>query len=222
MRKEAQNGPTLQSIAARVETELTSPAALLITSALAGDGTTMIAARIAETFIQEGYRVAVVDAREAGDAERVTNVDSSGAFVGDKSADRSGAYAEINLHDLRDAFAGSRRDVSALVARLRARYDYVIVNAPTFSTGSMPTLFADCCDALMICVLSGRPARAEDRRITTYLDTGGKPTIGIVSTTKAAIANFDAVAQRRTRSTVPLHDLTEERTARVPVITGAV
>lgn len=210
------------SIAARVETEVGSPAALLITSALDSDGTTMIASRLAEALVGEGYRVAIVDAREDAAGETLLAKNSGVGYDGELASDETRSYSEVALRDLGDRFAGSRRDVAALIARLRTRYDYVVVDAPAFNRGSMPTLFADVCDALLIAVQKGRGATAEDRRINAYLDGSAKHAIGIVSTTKAAIGNFAAAAQHRSRSLVPLHEITDERAARVSVVAGSL
>ena len=211
------------SVAARVETEVGSPAALLITSALDDDGTTMIASRLAEAFVAEGYRVAVVDAREDPGAEAAP---ASGppafTYKADGTSSSPRTYSEVALVDLGDRFAGSRRDVASLVARLRTRYDYVIVDAPAFNRGSMPTLFADVCDAMMIAVQKGRAAGSDDRRINAYLDASAKHAIGIVSTTKAAIANFAAASVHRSRSLVPLHEISDERAGRVSVVSGSL
>jgi NAD(P)-dependent dehydrogenase (short-subunit alcohol dehydrogenase family) len=206
------------SIAARIETEVGSPAALLVTSALESDGTTMIAARLAEALVAEGYRVAVVDARETVEFE----ASASALSYGSEIAEPSRTFAEIALRDLGDRFGGSRRDVSALIARLRARYDYIVVDAPAFHRGAMPTLFADVCDALMVAVQKGRSATAEDRRINSYLEGSTKHTIGIVTTTKAAISNFAASAPHRPRFLVPLHDIVEDRAGRVSIIAGSL
>jgi Mrp family chromosome partitioning ATPase len=211
---------SIASIAARVETEALSPAALLVTSARATDGTTMIASRLAEVLVGRGYQVVVVDARS----------ESAAIIPGPKSAHldyRLGAepehiYDEVILRDLDDRFTGSRREIVALIARLRSRYDYVIVDAPSFNRGSMPTLFADVCNALLITVAQGRLATSDDRRINSFLDGSAKPAIGIVSTTKLAIRNFDAIAMHRSRSLVPLHEIVDERPGRVSVVAGSI
>jgi Mrp family chromosome partitioning ATPase len=210
--------PSFETIAARVETEVGVPATLLVTSALENDGTTMIASRLADALINSGYRVALIDAREDAPSMNSSRV-SHGGNVG---ADSSRTYASLALSDISDRFAGSRRDVAALVARLRARYDYVIVDAPSFTVGSLPTLFGDVCDALMIAVLKDRAATPEDRRINAYLDTSTKHTIGIVTATNTAIANFEAQSEFRSRAAVPLHEIADDRPVRVSVVTGSV
>jgi Mrp family chromosome partitioning ATPase len=215
--KRKQPIPSFETIAARVETEVGVPATLLVTSALTNDGTTMIASRLADAFITSGYRVALIDARE--DAPSVSS--SMMSKASNVSVDSCRTYASLVLNDISDRFAGSRRDVAALVARLRARYDYVIVDAPSFTVGSLPTLFGDVCDALMIAVLKGRAATPEDRRINAHLDASTKHTIGIVTATKTAIANFEANSDFRARSAVPLHEVADDRPVRVSVVTGS-
>ena len=208
------------TVAARVETEVGSPAALLVTSALDSDGTMMVSANLAAAFVGEGYRVAVIDASDEPDerapAKRpVFNGDELGSEV-------SYAFGEVALADLGDRFAGSRRDVTSLVERLRTRYDYVIVSAPAFNRGAIPTLFADACDALIVAVVKDRAATDDDKRVNAFLDGGTKPVVGIVTTTKASIDAFTRAAHDRPRTLIPANDLADERVGRVPVVLGSM
>jgi Mrp family chromosome partitioning ATPase len=210
------------SIAARVETELASPAVLLVTSALDTDGTMMVSANLAQALVVEGYRVAVVDGRKETDEPEALRRPLFGHEKDVDGVQASRTYGEIALRDLGETFAGSRRDVVALVERLRARYDYVIVSAPSFNRGSMPTLFAHACDGMLITVVKDRLATADDQRINAFLDGGSKPVVGIVSTTKSAVDNFEQSAHQRPRLVLPANDIADERVARVPVVLGTV
>lgn len=209
------------SVAARVETEVGSPAALLVTSALDNDGAMMVAANLAEVLVAEGYRVAVIDASdepgvERSPAKRPIFNDS------DRGVEAAPMYGEVALRDLGDRFAGSRRDVTALTERLRARYDYVIVCAPAFNRGSIPTLFANACDALLVAVVRDRSACEDDRRMNAFLDGGAKPVVGIVTTTKSSIEAFAQNAVQRPRVNLPANDIIDERAGRVPVVLGSM
>lgn len=209
------------SIAARVETELGSPAAILLTSALESDGTSMVASRLADALVAAGYRVAAIDVRQ--DVDRMSQPGKTVAHTDDTTAKAGRTYASLAIRDLGDSFAGSRRDVAALVSRLRVRYDYVIVDAPAFTNGALPTLFADVCDGVIVTVARGRSATSIDRDLNAFLDAATKHTIGIVATTRATIAEFEQIeAARPARRSVPLAEVVDERSSRVSVVAGSV
>jgi len=210
------------SIAARLETEVTSPAALLVTSALEIDGTMMVASQVADALVDEGYQVALIDAAQDTENER-SNVARPlifGGSTGTSIETLPQTYTRIAIRDL-PRFAGSRRDIAQLVDRLRTNYDYVIVSAPSFNDGSLPMLFASVCDAMIVAVVINRQATEEDKALNGFLDTTPKPVVAVVSTSKAAIATFDFAAKYQRRSFQPVAE-PSELIARAPVANGSV
>lgn len=191
---------------ARVESELSTPAVLVVTSAKRGDGKSLVAHGLAETFAEARYRVLLVDANAANpeipDLPKVTRLD--GGFD-DKAYPirRLESYEALSLTDPRLASATPREAVEATTAWLRARYDVVIVDAAPVGASTLALLFAGCADATLLALRLGRRAGDEDAATIGALERINARVLGVVATTAAAARTFAKREREPARPAMP-------------------
>lgn len=191
---------------ARVEAELSTPAVLVVTSAKRGDGKSLVAHGLAETFAEARYRLLLVDANAANpempDLPAVTRLDAG--FEGMVNPIRRlESYEALSLADPRLASGTPREAVEATTAWLRSRYDVVIVDAAPIGSSTLALLFAACADATLLALRLGRKAADEDAAAVGALEQINARVLGVVATTASAARTFAKRTREAARPALP-------------------
>jgi len=162
----------LQLLRSRVEAELPKPAVILVTSAARGDGKSLVAHSLAESFLRAGHRSALVHLTQ-GHSERPELPEIASA---------------------RDVpAAGAVNRFEAMVSRMRADYDFTVVDGqPLIQDGGAVPL-AKLVDGILIVVRVGRPETAADEAMMRTLKRAGARVVGVVAAEAQAIADFAKV-----------------------------
>jgi protein-tyrosine kinase len=181
---------------ARVEAKIAPPGIIVVSSAARGDGKSLVASGIAESFASAGYRAALVD---ASNANLALHVESNEGWSRDSShaADivRYSATAD-RTRLVRMAFAGEpgkQISISQLVSvakSLRAVYDFAVVDTTRLQQNAVALLFAAVADGVLLTLREGRREIAEDRKTITALKCMDATVLGIVSIKSSAIEDF--------------------------------
>ena len=183
--RETPQSAQLQMLRSHVEAELKSPAVVLVTSAHSGDGKSLTAHSLASSFVRTGHRVALISQSQG---------DPDGA-----------GPARIDLPE-EDGDPAWRDRLSALVKRLRADYDFTIVDPGTFLGSDAAMALGRLVDGILLAVRVGRAPSDEDELMVRAIDHCGGRIIGVVATDEEAVAEFgrsqsqpDAAARARAR-----------------------
>lgn len=194
----------LQLLRAQVETSVTMPGVLTISSACRGDGKSAIASGIAASMQAAGYRTLLLDVGSGADA-----VEPSGSPINlDQFADigarpfalKSGEYgfdmvslrraallASVSLTSLRKAFDACKR-----------QYDIVIIDAPTIVDSNSGMLFARAADALLLTVRAKRRIVRADHETLRLLEREDVTFLGTVAVSVPAIRDARRRAVKQT------------------------
>jgi Mrp family chromosome partitioning ATPase len=181
--------PGVVVIRTTLEATLTAPFSVAVTSACAGDGKTALAAGLAQTFADAGYRTAIIDANPerpevarslgvgtlavARSLETVTSLRMTSAAPNLEA----GSIADLDL--LR---ATSSSALRAFAAELRGLYAVTIWDTGNLFGESLAIQCATACDGVLVAVRYGRRVVPDDVRIVTTLEQVGANVIGIVPT----------------------------------------
>ena len=128
-----------QLLRARIESDLASPAVILVTSALPGDGKSVTASGLADSLARVGRRVVLVD---DGAASR--------AFGQSADASETAAFPIVSLPlDARDPSAQSDT-IGAFVRGLRKKFEFAIIDGAAFTRSSVPVVLAGLADGVLL------------------------------------------------------------------------
>jgi len=152
----------------RVEAELDRPAVVMVTSALPGDGKSLTAHSLAVSFGRSGRRVALAGAAAGIDQRGVTVVNLP---------PKEGRVAE---HD----------GLVAFVDKLRAEYDYTIVDAGTFLRSNTAMALAPLVDGILLAVRVGRAPSDDDELLVRTIEHSRGRVLGVVATDTKAVEGF--------------------------------
>jgi Mrp family chromosome partitioning ATPase len=161
-----------QYLRARVESDLKTPAVVVVTSASAGDGKSITAIGLAEALRQVGHRVALVDASAVDESSRPALGPAPGA--------NSGLYVSGLRFDRDNPFE-SREHVRSLVRDTRGEFDFTIIDAAPFIRNSVAMLLASTVDGVLIAVRLGRSPTDEDVLMMRALDQARANVLGVVA-----------------------------------------
>jgi Mrp family chromosome partitioning ATPase len=163
----------LQLLRSRVEAELPKPAVILVTSAARGDGKSLVAHSLAESFLRAGHRAALVHLT--------------------RSRDERPDLPEIaSVQDAADTGTGDR--VEAMVTKMRAGYDFAVVDGRPLLQDSAAVSLAPLVDGILIVVRVGRPESAADAAMMRTLKRAGARIVGVVAAEAQAIADFGSAS----------------------------
>ncbi|KAA9004684.1 CpsD/CapB family tyrosine-protein kinase [Paenibacillus spiritus] len=166
---------------------------LLFTSGESGAGKTTVLANLAVSFVQDGKRVAVVDAdlRSPG-LHSVFGVDEGEGLAsylsGRKEAGKISVYGE--LANLTVITAGSTATASPpdllggekmaeLLEELRSTHDLVFVDSPPAVDYSDARVLAPQCDGVILVARYGKSKRDALKKVKTLIEKTGTPILGI-------------------------------------------
>jgi Mrp family chromosome partitioning ATPase len=165
----------VQLLRSRVEADLPKPAIILVTSAAGGDGKSLVAHSLADSFLRAGHRAALVHLTKG-------------------VAERSELPEIASARDAADAAADDRFE--AMVTKMRAGYDFTVVDGrPLLQDGAAVSL-APLVDGILIAVRVGRPETAADALMMRTLKRAGARIVGVVAAEAQAIADSGRCADR--------------------------
>src|SRR5271165_5519635 len=165
----------------RVEAELKKPAVVLVTSAHAGDGSSLTASSLAESFAKSGHRAALVHEHRGAATPSEIPLSEHGAH---------GRVADLELPPENDD-AVSREGLAAFVDAMRADFDYTIVDAGTFLESNSAMALPRLVDGILLTVRVGRASTTKDEMMVRMIDHLGSNVVGVVAADPAAIAEVE-------------------------------
>lgn len=168
-----------QLLSVRVEAELGKPAVVMVTSARSGDGKSLTAYALAESFANCDHRVALLT-RSSDEYQQLPIVKIPSEETSNVSRDR----------------------LASIVEQLRADYDFTIVDAETFANRSTIGL-ARLVDGILLAVRIGRAPTTEDETIVTMIEQFGGRILGVVATEAGTIADFERARREKPSSARP-------------------
>ena len=174
------------ALRARIESEVATPASILVTSARPGDGKTATAACLASNLATAGYRVLLVDASRSARLEHVvgprrllaTKPEEVLEFVRSRA---EGGEDVLNLTNSELAESLSTDVIRSIIPILKENYDYVLIDSAEYLTSTPALLFGSSVDGVLLTVRKGRSASAEDGELSKALDASRANVLGIVS-----------------------------------------
>ena len=168
----------------RIEAETQLGSVILITSAKAGDGTSLTAFGLADSLMNADHRVLLVDSVSGPRDER--SADAANAEVCRTSL----ASLAIDEALLRVEQSGLRERISAFVGRTREEFDYTIIDGGQLMSDSVSLLLGGIVDAILISIVYGRPPSEADKIMVEALGYLRTRVLGVVSTSSESIAAF--------------------------------
>lgn len=184
-------------IRARVEAELHRPSVVTVTSAMKGDGKTMIALGVAEAMAKSGYRVLVIDAASISLPKRILAAEIDDVLGLIRPGDRSEPdYIALSaLTPPSGAF--SLQTLRAMFAWFRESYDYCFVDTnPAFGSPLSMSLAA-AADSVIVALRYGRAASEVDRELVAALAATKSTILGVVTTNASAIEAFNRIERAK-------------------------
>ncbi len=160
----------------------------MVTSARAGDGKSLTAYALADSFATSGHRVALVT----------------------RSCDEYGELPVVKIPG-EEASKVSREQLAAFIEKIRAEYDFAIIDAETFAnTGTMPLVRL--VDGILLTVRIGRTPTEDDEAMVGMIEQFGGRIVGVVATEANTIAEFER--SRRNKPLPKLRPNAEQNPAR--------
>jgi Mrp family chromosome partitioning ATPase len=182
---------------AKIEVGAPHPAAIFVTSAVAGDGKTLTAFGLAACLGKAGHRTVLVnaDANAVGPNERRRPPDLRALAEGEIKRfcrpSKHGAFSTITLAS-ENATEGSRHAIEQIVAKLRNEFEYTIIDTNALPESNLAVYFAQSADAVIVSVCLGRPKSKADLALIRSIDDIPAAMLGVVGVTRGAIAEFAA------------------------------
>ncbi len=162
-------GAQMQMLRSRVEDALKTPAVILVTSAARGDGKSLVAQSLADSFVKAGRHAALI-------------------HLTSNRAERS-EVPEIDPSP-NDRVPDAPERLETLVSKMRSRYDFTVVDGVPFLAGRAAISLAGLVDGVLLAVRVGRPQTHEDRLMMQTFERSGGRIMGVVAVEARAIAEF--------------------------------
>jgi Mrp family chromosome partitioning ATPase len=207
-----------QMLRARIETAVSMPCVLLVTSACPGDGESVCAFGLAKSLADAGYRTALVDINHVKShfgSVRLRVPHFRGvpqpASLSSVVVDGVERYAvrdpETNLVLLslaKESVAGSasKETVAATLNILRDRYDIAIIDAPRMLDSNLALLFAGATDGVLLTLCEGRSVASDDEATLELLTQSQAKVVGVVMISPVTIAAFTGRNHKEEASSV--------------------
>jgi Mrp family chromosome partitioning ATPase len=166
-----------QLLRAHVEREVPRSAVILVTSARAGDGTSLTARGLARCFADSGCRTALVTTRD-GHASPVSQAACDDLLVTFRMPKAESAR-------IREAAA-------TFVESSRASFDYTIVDSPPLLFDAVALALAGIVDGVLVSVRVGRAPSDDDESMIRIIEHSNGRVLGVVAVLPEAIADFEA------------------------------
>jgi Mrp family chromosome partitioning ATPase len=198
----------------RIESEVESPALIFVTSATARDGAGCTAFGLAESLSRSHQRTALITTdstlcASSGTPEQTPlRRRASDTLEARSSPQRGdGTFSTVCISPER-LTTMSRNSVAALIKRLRAENDYVVIDAGDLPANSFALLLLPASDAVLVTFRSGRTQQPADRAMLDSLERSEAKMLGVVMTDAGALEEY----ARRDQVQI-VDDLTPRRAA---------
>ncbi len=185
---------------ARVEAEVAAPGIIAVTSAVRGDGKSLIAAGLAYGLAAVGHSVLLVegnplapDAASAGSAPRLDQRPEYD-ILSYAAAASKGEPARLGLASPGVVASCSVETVRSTFGRFRDRFAYTVIDSAVLVESGMALVLASEADGVVIAFKQGRGALEADREFVKVLQSAHTPVLGVVTTHPKAIREFAAQA----------------------------
>jgi hypothetical protein len=192
--------PSQQSLSAqfqllrtRVESCVSGPAVIVVTSAEAGDGASLTAISLAECLAGAGRRTALLFLNDAGNAPLAEPTPGR-----DQQLARVGVPMPLSIPD--GQLSLSRDDLRSFVDSVRSSYEFVVVDAPALLQSHRAMALAELSDGVLLSVRLGRHATDNDHITLEILKQSKGNVIGVVAAYSDAIAKFERSPKQQTKA----------------------
>jgi len=210
---------------ASIEATVSPPGVIVVSSALAGDGKTEVASGLARALAECGYVTALVDTnwQNPGVAASLgmEAIPPVTQFDRIATSGQNGVVKNlevISIADRRFPALVSADRMQSLIADLRARFQYTIVDSAAIPIGMAGLQFARFADGVLLAVRLGRAPKPADKMTLQTLDRVGARILGVIATG----ADETRKHGRATPDTEPLTDgVAEEAAEPVRLTVGA-
>jgi Mrp family chromosome partitioning ATPase len=173
----------VQLLRAHLETATSGPSIVMVTSAEAGDGKSLLAHALAHSLAKVGRRCALFDAtlHAKADLSRLA-LPEAGARP------NLPVVMPLPLDD--PSLAPSREVLAQFMDTVRASYDYAIVDTPPFLSSDLAMALAEAADGILVSVRVGRAPSERDLATIRVIEASKGNVIGVVAATPEAIKDF--------------------------------
>jgi Mrp family chromosome partitioning ATPase len=179
--------PGFETIRTTLQSALTMPMTVVVTSSCVGDGKTEIAVGTAVAFAQAGFPTLVIDANPH--SPMVTSELGIAPVAPAAALDPfPEAVKTTRLPDVISLAAFSRVDEVTLgelrvfMAEIKKRYSVAIIDTSELGDASFPTAACAAADGVVLAVRHGRWRHDEDRRLIATIEGAGGSVIGTIGT----------------------------------------
>lgn len=169
-----------QLLRVRIESSVKTPSVIMVTSARTNDGKSLTAYGLAECLWKVGHRAVYVDTAPRSTAPRI---DRTGQSV-------VPSVPMLWLSSEESGLTASRDAIAAFVNRMRADYDYTIIDAAPLMTNSVAMLLASAVDAVLLAVRHGRPPGEDDELMVQTLRHLKAKVLGVIASSGESIADI--------------------------------
>jgi Mrp family chromosome partitioning ATPase len=205
--------PEFDLLRSLLETELSRPAIVAITSSSADDGKELASRGLATSLATAGYMTLLIDATPIAhptSKASTTSFEEAARRVVPKA--ESGTLHELSFTNPRTQKTASQRDIQNAFADLRAKFDYIVITTGSGLQTSFASSLLIAADAVLVTVRLGRRQSRDDARLSSLCDRDDVRFLGVVAIESAAIkealnartALDRSVDSRRTPSPSPL------------------
>jgi len=173
----------VQLLRAHLESSTSGPSIIMVTSAEAGDGKSLIAHALAHSLAKVGRRCALFDAtlQAKADLSRLA-LPEAGA--------RPNMPVMMPLPVDDPSLAPSREVLAQFMDTVRASYDYAIVDTPAFLSSDLAMALGEAADGILLSVRVGRAPTERDVATIRVIEASKGNVIGVVAATPEAIKDF--------------------------------
>jgi Mrp family chromosome partitioning ATPase len=184
---------------ARIESDIEGPAVVLITSAEPNDGSRFTAYTLAQCFARTGRRTTLVDATVAGPEHTP------------QTSARPDVPCYVRLP--RERVAASRDELTSFIYGVRSENDVTIIDTDAILTDATAMALVGAVDGVLMTVCLGRAATSNDTMAIRLVEQSLGRIIGVVTTTRAVIADFESAPSEYAAALPPA------RSSELPVLT---
>ena len=156
---------------------------VMVTSAEAGDGTTLTAASLAECLARAGRSTALLT---LDTNENEPEPESRASLMGGPLKHAMPKYLAIPD----ESAALSREELRSFVDSVRESYDFLIVDAPALLESHRAIALSEFADGILFSVRLGRTVTENDKIALEIIEQSQRKILGVVAVGSDAIAQF--------------------------------
>jgi succinoglycan biosynthesis transport protein ExoP len=169
-----------QLLRARIESGTKNSSVIMVTSAQANDGKSLVAHGLASGLHDVGHRVALVDTALAPSAPADARARDS----------RTGDFPVLSLATDMSRPAASREWIRSFIEQLRHDFEYTVIDAAPLMTDTTAMVLAATVDSVLVAVRHGRsPGEADDLMVQTLTHLKAN-VLGVIASSPRHISEF--------------------------------